>query len=82
MESIIPLTKITHMSRRWGKPQNLFLAFIDELEKQIIITKTVEVGQQKNNNFHIYNVAFLKKKITKNTCRYHYQNLDDIICSS
>ena len=28
--------KITHMWRRWGTPQNLFLAFIDELEKQII----------------------------------------------
>ena len=37
--------KITHMSRRWGTPQNFFLAFIDELEKQIIIKKTVEVGQ-------------------------------------
>ena len=25
---------------------------------------------------------FLKKKIKKNTCRYHYQNLDDMIYSS
>ena len=33
------------MWRRWGKTQNLFLAFIDELEKQTIIKKTVEVGQ-------------------------------------
>ena len=33
------------MRRRQGTPQNLFLAFIDELEKQIIIKKTVEVGQ-------------------------------------
>ena len=33
------------MWRRWGTPQNLFLEFIDELEKQIIIIKTVEVGQ-------------------------------------
>ena len=37
--------KITHMWRRWGTPQHLFLAFIGELEKQIIIKKTVEVGQ-------------------------------------
>ena len=37
--------KIAHMWRRWGTPQNFFLAFIDELEKQIIIKKTVEVGQ-------------------------------------
>ena len=29
------------MGRRW----NFFLAFTDELEKQIIIKKTVEVGQ-------------------------------------
>ena len=38
------LEKITHI-RRWGTPQNFFLAFIDKLEKQIIIKKTVEVGQ-------------------------------------
>ena len=37
--------KITHIWRRWGTPQNFFLGFIDELEKQIIIKKTVEVGQ-------------------------------------
>ena len=37
-------SKITYMWRRWGTPQNFFLAFIDELEKQII-KKTVEVGQ-------------------------------------
>ena len=33
------------MWRRWGTSQNLFLAFIDKLEKQIIIKKAVEVGQ-------------------------------------
>ena len=32
--------KITHMLKRWGTPQNFFLPFIDELEKQIIIKKT------------------------------------------
>ena len=36
--------KKTHMRRRWGTPQNFFLVFI-ELEKQMIIRKTVEVGQ-------------------------------------
>ena len=35
------------MWRRWGTPQNFSLAFIDELEKQIIIKKTVKVGQYK-----------------------------------
>ena len=57
------------MWRRWGKPQNIFLAFIDELEKQIII---------KNTNFTIYNVAFFFLKKMKNTCRYHHQNLNYI----
>ena len=33
------------MWRRWGTPQSFFLAFIDEFEKQIIIKKTIEVGQ-------------------------------------
>ena len=53
--------KITHMWRRWGTPQNFFSAFIDELEKQIITKKTVEVANKKQNNFNIYNVAFFKK---------------------
>ena len=29
----------------WGTTQNFFLAFTDELEKQIFIKKTVEAGQ-------------------------------------
>ena len=33
------------MSRRWGTPQNFCLAFIDELEKQLFIKKTVEGDQ-------------------------------------
>ena len=33
------------MQRRWGIVQNFFLEFIDVLEKQIIIEKTVEMGQ-------------------------------------
>ena len=35
------------MWRRWDRdtPPNFFLAFIDELEKQIFIKKTVKVGQ-------------------------------------
>ena len=38
-------TKITHMWRRWGTPQNFVLTFLDELEKQLFIKRTVEVGQ-------------------------------------
>ena len=34
----------THV-KKVGSPQNFFLTFIDELEKQIIIKKTVEVDQ-------------------------------------
>ena len=36
--------KQSHMWRRWGTPQNFFLIFIDEFEKQIIIKKSDEVG--------------------------------------
>ena len=31
--------------KKVGHTQNFYLAFIDELEKQIIINTTVEVGQ-------------------------------------
>ena len=71
------------MWRRWGTPQNFFLAFIDELKKQIICKKTVKWANKKQNNFNIYiqcYIFFFKKK--KNTCRYHYQSLDDIIYRS
>ena len=49
--------------KKVGHTSEFFLAFVDELQKQIIITKTVEVGQKKQNNFNIYNVElFLKNK--------------------
>ena len=37
VEMLFINTKITHMWRRWGTPQNFFWVFTDELEKQIII---------------------------------------------
>ena len=55
------------MQRRWGIPQNFFLAFIGELEKQIILIITM---------LHFF------KKPMKSTCRYHYQKLGDMIYSS
>ena len=64
------------MRRRWSTPQNFFLAFIDKIEKQIIIKKTVEVDQIENKIILIFTMLYLNKKIKKNTCRYHYQNLD------
>ena len=30
------------MRRRWGTPQNFFLAFTNEIEKQLFIKKTFE----------------------------------------
>ena len=47
---------------RWGTPQNFFMAFIDELEKQIKTNKLLKQANKKQNNFNIYNAAFLKKK--------------------
>ena len=38
----ISFGKITHMCRRWGTPQNFCLAFIDELEKQLLIKKLMK----------------------------------------
>ena len=37
--------KITRMWRRWGLFQNFCLTFIDELEEQLFIEKTIEVGR-------------------------------------
>ena len=49
--------------RRWGTPQNCYLAFIEELEKQLFIKKTVEVAQKNNIKLLIFTMLyFLKKK--------------------
>ena len=69
------------MWRRSGTPQNFFLAFIDYLGKLMFIKKLLKQANQKQNNFNICNVWF-KKRIKKNNCKYHYQNLDDMIYSS
>ena len=66
-------TKKNHdMWRRWGTPQNFCLAFTDELEKQLSIKKLLKWANKKCKNFHNYNFVFFKKKIRKNTWRYHY----------
>ena len=41
----LEIEKITDMWRSLVTSQNFFLAFNDELEKQIFIKNTVEVGQ-------------------------------------
>ena len=51
------------MRKKWGTPQNFFLAFIDELEKQVIIKKIVEaktVGPIKNKILIFKILHFLK----------------------
>ena len=41
------------------------LTYESRVENQIIIKKTVEKGQEKQNNFNIYNVVFFKKNKEK-----------------
>ena len=48
------------MWRRWSTPQNFFLKFIDELEKQLFIKKLLKWANKKHKN-----VVFLKKKKEK-----------------
>ena len=52
------------MWRRWGTAQNFFLAFIDELEKQVIVKKTVKVGHKKQIIL-IFTMLHLKKQQQK-----------------
>ena len=42
------------MWRRCGTPQNYCLAFIDELEKQLLIKKLLKWANKKYKNFNIY----------------------------
>ena len=46
------------MGRRTGTPQNFFLAFIDELVKQLFIKKLLKLANTKCKHFNIYNVVF------------------------
>ena len=45
----------THVKRRWGTPQNFFLAFMAELEKQIFINigPLLKWANKKQNKFNI-----------------------------
>ena len=52
---------MTPMWRGSGTPQNFCLAFIDELEKQLFIKRTLKWANKKCKNFNIYNVFFQKK---------------------
>ena len=50
------------MWRKWGTRQNLCLAFIDELEKQLFVKKLLKWANRKRKNFNVYNVVLKKKK--------------------
>ena len=47
------------------------------LKNKLLLKKLLKWANKKQNNCCIF-----LKKIKKNTCRYHYQNLDDMIYSS
>ena len=65
----------TH-GKKVGTTQNFFLAFIDELEKPIIIKKLLK-RPIKNKIILIFTMLHFFLNIKKNTCRYHYKNLND-----
>ena len=64
--------RITHMCRRWGKPQNFCLAFTDELEKQLLIKKLMK-GAKKNVRILISMLYFFK--IEKHTWRHDFTHV-------
>ena len=60
---------------------DFFLAFTDELEKQIFIKKLLKWANKKQSNFNMpvknkviltFTMLHFLKKIKKNTWRYHY----------
>ena len=59
-----------------------FWHLLMNLKNKQILKKLLKWANKKQKNFNIYNVAFIFKKIKKDTCRYHSQNLDYMIYSS
>ena len=57
------------MCRRWGTPKNLYLAFIDKLEKQLLIKKLMKCAK-KDLRILILLLHFLKRE--KHTLRYDF----------
>ena len=66
---IFVLIKVKNMWRRWGTSQNFFIAFTDELEKQIfkyLLKKLLKWASKKNKIILIFTIlhSFLKIKKT------------------
>ena len=70
---------MTHMWRRPGIPQNSFWHSFRNLKNKYL-KNLLKWVNKKQDNCDIYYVAF--KKMKKNTCGYHYQNLNNMIYSS
>ena len=68
--------------KKVGHTSISFWHLLMNLKNIFLFKKLLKWVNKKQNNFNIYNVAFFKKKIMKNTCKYHYQNLDYMIYSS
>ena len=60
--------------------RNSFWHLLMNLKNKQLLKKLLKWANKKQNNY-IYNVAFFKKYLNKNTCRHPYQNLDDMIYS-
>ena len=90
------IERITHMWRRWDAPEWWWIyQLLSIITREFLFgiywwtwktnnyLKNCWSGPIKNKIILIFTMLhFLLKKIKKNICRYHYQNLDDMICSS
>ena len=79
------MVKRSHTCEEGGAHLRISFWYLLMNLKNKLLKKLLKWDNKKQNNFNIYNVASLfpkKRKRKKRTCRYHYQNLDDIIYSS
>ena len=76
------LKKKSHTCEEGGAHLRIsFWHLLMNFKNKQLLKKQLKCTNKKQNNFNIYNVGFFKT-IQKNTCRYHYQNLDDKTYSS
>ena len=76
------LKKKSHTCEEGGAHLRIsFWHLLMNFKNKQLLKKLLKCTNKKQNNFNIYNVGFFKT-IQKNTCSYHYQNLDDKTYSS